>query len=582
MFNSYAYAYSSEPLITTSLPTATIPIIASPQSIDPPSHFVQSPSHVEIHQVTSSPAQQKEDSPRCRRSSSSSFYGASSHPHVSFPNDESLLALANGVKTDAGYIDLDPSSRHLRDSLLREFFKYQILLVELVDEGLFSRHRGEDGIESRWYSKFLENTILACSSRLSTSESVRRLGVNYYELAKEGVSNALYEPSPANLQGFLLLSEYESTTGKNSLGWMYCGKCIACRMLTDLGLHELMCDTQDQDPSEEACLAYTLASGCLVYENIFAMYLGRPNSIPSYVVHSIMIRRKRNLKSDSAWLNAWVGLCTPMGKVSRALNEKSIPSPDERTTLLREAFQDLENWYDGLAPDLRYNKDCVTAMDLAGYGLHSQYCKTQILLRQSMARLSNTRKRPHSLLIGEAPLLPPQNNFDPTVYQYAIRIARLTVTYKEAFGVERIPTVMLDNCVVAATVMIEFANALHSRPEDTIWFNHLIKSMEALRAHFPVVRRMLVSLSRMVDISSPLHNILHSSSDDGTCACYRQVPSLRPPLNDGPTSPIPQDRISTDESHVRRDWDFDPNNVPDVLPLGEFGTEIFGLLQFEA
>jgi hypothetical protein len=357
---------------------------------------------------------------------------------------------------------------------------------------------------------------------------------------------------------------------------------IACRMLTDLGFHELMCEPQDQNPSEEGCLAYTLASGCLVYESVFAMYLGRPNSIPSYVVHSIMTRRKRNLKSDSAWLNAWVGLCTPMGKVSRALNEKSIPSPDERTTLLREAFQDLEDWYDGLAPDLRYNKDCVTAMGLAGYGLHSQYCRTQILLRQSMTRLSSTRKRSHSLLSGEALVLPPQDNFDATVYQYAVRIARLTVTYREAFGVERIPTVMLDNCVVAATVMIESANTRHSRPEDTIWFNHLIKSMEALRSHFPVVRRMLVSLSRMVDMSSPLHDILHFTSDDGTCACYRQVPSLRPPLNNGPVLPNPQDIHSTDELHVRRDFDFDPNSVPDVLPLGELGAEIFGLLQFEA
>ncbi|CAG9986526.1 unnamed protein product [Clonostachys byssicola] len=354
------------------------------------------------------------------------------------------------------------------------------------------------------------------------------------------------------------------------------GKGIACRMLTDLGLHELMCEPQDQDPSEEGCLAYTLASGCLVYESIFAMYLGRPNSIPSYVVHSIMTRRKRKLKCDSAWLNAWVGLCTPMGKVSRALNEKSIPSPDERTTLLREAFQDLE---DCLAPDLRYNKDCVTAMSLVGYGLHSQYCRTQILLRQSMTKLSNTRKR---LLVGEAPLLPPQDNFDPTVYQYAVRIARLTVTYREAFGVERFPTVMLDNCVVAATVMIESTNALHSKPEDTIWFNHLIKSMEALRPHFPVVRRMLVSLSRMVDMSSPLHDFLHLRSEDGPCACYRQVPSLRAPSNDGPVSLNPQDQSSIDESHASRDWDFDPNNVPDILPIGELGAEIFGLLQFEA
>lgn len=66
--------------------------------------------------------------------------------------------------------------------------------------------------------------MLACATRLSTSKSIRSMGSKYCELAKKEISIAMSNPTPANLQGFLLLSEYEVTQGKDRPGWMFCGK----------------------------------------------------------------------------------------------------------------------------------------------------------------------------------------------------------------------------------------------------------------------------------------------------------------------------------------------------------------------
>jgi len=159
---------------------------------------------------------------------SPSFYGATSHLHVVSPSRDSGLNSLDEAETVE--IDLDPTSPHLRDDLFQSFFKYQTLWVDVVNKESFLTHQAH-GNPSRWYCEFLENAILASSTRLSTSKAVRALGSKYFESAKEEALSAISEPTPAALQGFLLLSEYEVTQGNDRPGWMYCGKSAAQRLV---------------------------------------------------------------------------------------------------------------------------------------------------------------------------------------------------------------------------------------------------------------------------------------------------------------------------------------------------------------
>lgn len=159
-------------------------------------------------------------SPDSHSDRSPSFYGATSHPHVISPGDENHWPDV-GEDDEVG-ISLDPTSPHLRDKLLQTFFKYQTLWVDVVKRETFVAGQAA-GRPSLWYSKLLEYSMLACASRLSTSRSVRALGPRLFGLAIEEVLPAMSEPTPANLQGFLLMSEYEVTQGNDRRGWMFCG-----------------------------------------------------------------------------------------------------------------------------------------------------------------------------------------------------------------------------------------------------------------------------------------------------------------------------------------------------------------------
>lgn len=161
---------------------------------------------------------------------SPSFYGATSHPHVVSPSEDSGVVLCD--EDEIVDIDLDPTSPRLREDLFRSYFKYQTLWVDIVNEESFLAHQAH-GTQSRWYSSFLENAILASGARLSTSKAVRALGPKYYQSAKNDALSAMSDPTPAALQGFLLLSEYEVTQGNDRPGWMFCGKSTLQKLFMD-------------------------------------------------------------------------------------------------------------------------------------------------------------------------------------------------------------------------------------------------------------------------------------------------------------------------------------------------------------
>lgn len=275
-------------------------------------------------------------------------------------------------------------------------------------------------------------------------------------------------------------------------------------MLSDLGLHELadisgLDGRAREDPATESSLAYALLSACIVYEGVWALYLGRPSSVPKSTMNIAALRCKAQLKSDSPLLNAWLGLCVPMAEISHILNDKCTGESDASASLPKFISQ-MQHWYDNLPDELVYNETRLTNLSMAGYGLHTQYCKVQILLRRALARCPNPGKRKFSQISSNELSETLPDDLDRTVYRYSLRIARLVVTYREVFGVEKIPSIMLDNAIVAATAMVDHTNNTGSTghvQQDPNWVNLLVKSMEAVEPHFPIIRRMLDSLNQV-------------------------------------------------------------------------------------
>lgn len=146
------------------------------------------------------------------------LYGPTSQPYIQ----------RHAVPVDTGDTvshdeSLSIDSAPLRASLFHTYWKIQPHSIIIVGEAFFVQGR-DAGRRSEYYSSFLEDAILACATRLSTSDGVRALGSRYVERAKAVIAHELERPNTATLQGFLLLSDFEATRGRDRLGYLYSGK----------------------------------------------------------------------------------------------------------------------------------------------------------------------------------------------------------------------------------------------------------------------------------------------------------------------------------------------------------------------
>lgn len=148
-------------------------------------------------------------------------------------NDFNVSSILSGFA-----INMD--STQLRETLLQSIWPFYARSVRVVDEHLFMAHRAV-GQRSQYFSNFLEASLLACATRNSTSPAVRKLGRAYADRAKQDLALELEQPNIATLQGCLILSDFEATSARDRVGWIYSGKKespqISTQRLTSLTRH---------------------------------------------------------------------------------------------------------------------------------------------------------------------------------------------------------------------------------------------------------------------------------------------------------------------------------------------------------
>ncbi|KAF2495764.1 hypothetical protein BU16DRAFT_617309 [Lophium mytilinum] len=443
-----------------------------------------------------------------QQSSCGHGYGACSpnvQQQVSPPGNRWLDSLSDEPAPPS--IALDMNSAQLRYHLLQSYFKYQPLWVFLVDKETFMKHRAI-GSPSQWYSKFLESVLLACAARHSTSHAVRALRHEYAKQAQADIPLALENPTPASLEGFLLLSEYEVTLGHNGMGWMLCG--MACRTIYNLDIHQIPnapteCNQPPDSSPSEIGLLHSLLCACIMYEGIWCTYLGRPSSIPKTVMDIATNWCHRRKEPGSTMVTAWVELCVPMAEITDVLNRPSSATHTTAAADLAELDTKLRKWYDNLPPGIAFDDSHISELDATAYGLHMQYCKLQILIQQASIQNSASRKRKFGEIEPRVSSNP-QESPNQIIYRNALRIARLLLTYREIFGTENIPSIMVDNarlamqCLVSHT--LEHPTSNTSREEDLKWLRQMVKTMEAVQFHFPITKAMLITLEESVEGTS--------------------------------------------------------------------------------
>lgn len=149
------------------------------------------------------------------------FYGTTSQYHVQLQCADIDLGFTE--KDLEAELTIDIDSPHVQKTMLDSFWKSDQLWSNVVNKDLFMTHRAIGG-SSKYYSISLEDAMLACGSRNSTSNTIRQIGRKFLDRARQGLLKQLESPTISTIQGFLLLSNFEAGIGRNRVGWTYCGK----------------------------------------------------------------------------------------------------------------------------------------------------------------------------------------------------------------------------------------------------------------------------------------------------------------------------------------------------------------------
>lgn len=355
---------------------------------------------------------------------------------------------------------------------------------------------------SQYYSEFLENSILACATRMSTSPGIRTLGPRYADQASSQITQELQKPNVATLQGFLLLSDFEATRGRDRLGYIYSG--IGCRMVFDLGLQESCSELINRgkmSPSE-GLSRHILFLGAFVYDKLWSLYLGRPSSIPVSHLTGAQRRIAEQGWEIPATLQAWAGLAADISEVTDILNSDT---PLDWRSL--EGLFELDNRISqrcaGLPASLQLNESRVSDLPASAYGLNIQFRGIRIvlhrLLSKAIAQNGNSIASPQRERIQHSRSVMREN---------AVSIARMASVYQQIFGIENVITVMLDNVYVAAALLI--SHILRTEQQDPIrptssslemdvrWLRCLADMLQKAQRHYPVTSRMRYTLCNLV------------------------------------------------------------------------------------
>jgi hypothetical protein len=151
------------------------------------------------------------------------FFGPTSQWHLQFHSATPEPAEEGIDSANSPEMAIEIDSPHVKRAIMESFWTSNELWSNIVEKDLFMASEA-DGQFSEYYSPALQDAMLACGSRNSTSNAIRRVGRIYVDRAKEGLLSRVEAPNIASLQGLLLVSNFESGNGRHRIGWTYCGK----------------------------------------------------------------------------------------------------------------------------------------------------------------------------------------------------------------------------------------------------------------------------------------------------------------------------------------------------------------------
>jgi hypothetical protein len=231
-------------------------------------------------------------------------------------------------------------------------------------------------------------------------------------------------------------------------------------------------------------------------------------------------------------LSAWLGLCYPMAEACDILNS-SVLLDEEAISQLRQLDTCIQRWRQDLPPGFQWVDHNAADLDPTAYGVHMQYCNVQILIQQALLRVQDQEPLEHNS--GAA------QTTQQRIYNSAIDIIRLLLTFRHVHGAEKVPAIMLENTNLALGALIDHylrhPSPSEHRDRDFQWLRLAIASMAHICSQFPIIDRMLDSWREVVK-STPLLSLFPTMEGNVDGASIQSTHVIEHPGRRGRTGEV--------------------------------------------
>lgn len=210
---------------------------------------------------------------------------------------------------------------------------------------------------------------------------------------------------------------------------------------------------------------------------------------------------------DNGTIHIWVELCLCIAQVSDISNAFP-PLGTESASQLLDVDSRIQHTHEMLPPDLAYHSTSVNELDATAYAYHMRFYSTRITIHRALIRSSVNGGTSFS---EDAPSLTGGFQYNPnsswaSMYESAVCITELTVTYRQIFSLDKIIKVMLNNIYMAAIPLINHAVVLqhqHAPIENDIKrIRLLVDTLGQVQKHFPIAFRMCHNISQILNGTS--------------------------------------------------------------------------------
>lgn len=210
---------------------------------------------------------------------------------------------------------------------------------------------------------------------------------------------------------------------------------------------------------------------------------------------------------DNKILCVWVDLCVLIAELSDILSI-SHSQPQDVITQLLDLDSRIQNASEALPSDFAYQQMSSVELDTAGYAYHMQLYSTRIMLHRALIKPLVEAETPLNekvALAGGIFQYTPEFS-SKIMYDSAVCIVELAITYRQIFGPDRMITVMLNTIYMAAIVLINHVLVMQRQgvhaESDIKRIRQLLETLDQAKTHFPVASRIHHTLSEILSGSS--------------------------------------------------------------------------------